>query len=127
MRRVGTSDLYRTAGVSNDVAAYGDVFNGGPRCSPVLVARCEQDRIADLRLQPAVLQQIALDKDPPGAFQFEKVLDLPPLVAPGKRLCDVVPPERHVLSNQPLDRRVRPAQQKILAGTLEVIVLDRVW
>src|ERR671912_863340 len=112
MRRVGTGNLYRAAGVSNDVTTYGDIFDGGPWCPPVLVARCEQDRIADLRLQPAVLHQVALDEDPPGIFQLEQVLDLPPLAAPGKRLCHVVPPERHVFSHEALDRRVGAAQQE---------------
>src|SRR5438067_10933393 len=59
-----------------------DVLDLTPRAAAVLVANREEDADARLPARPVELNDVVTDRDPARVFQFDQVLDGPPLIPP---------------------------------------------
>src|SRR5213594_2313088 len=113
------------------VVGEGHVLDDRPRRAPVLIAHGQDDREADLRLDPAVLEEIAFDAHAAGVLQLEEVLDGPRgarvrgrVRLPGQGLGHVVAEDLDVRGHEIADRRIDAAEHDVLAGALEVVVGD---
>ena len=123
---VPARDVEHRGEVPDDVAPNGDVPRHRPRRAAALIARREQDGVARLTRRPVVLDGVAFDQDILGVLELEQVLDRPALRHPRERPADQVAAHRDVRRHQVRNARIAAAEHHVLAGGLEVVVLDQI-
>src|SRR5206468_8821915 len=112
--------------MTHDVIGEDYVLDHRPRRGAVLTSDRKQDGKPILSVGPVVLEEIAVDEDPAGVLQLEKVLDRPrrPLVRgipqlPGQGLREMIAPDFDVGRNKIRYGRIPAAKHHILPRPLQ--------
>src|SRR5580765_1638212 len=102
--------------MSDDIVRHLYLLHNSPRCAAVLIPRRQYDGVSSLPGRPVVLDNVAVDDDPPGTFELDQIFHGPRLTAPRWLLRDLVVADDDVGRYEVRHRWIAAAEHDVLAG-----------